>query len=161
MTHATCRLTAKNRDQLRNPTLGNRVWASCSRIERRGGFSAPACRAVASQSPGQCSLHMHTLSTRPAAVLPHHCVSWAAAAAAAAASAAMHWAVSCCSCAAHTISHCSEALMRPAFTIYTISDELTIFFKRIVPKNSLASSLRQMFCKPDFRRKSIVALASS
>ena len=25
MTHVTCRLTAKNRDQLRNPTLGNRV----------------------------------------------------------------------------------------------------------------------------------------
>jgi len=25
MTHITCRLTAKNRDQLRNPTLGNRV----------------------------------------------------------------------------------------------------------------------------------------
>ena len=24
----TCKLTAKNRDQLRNPTLGNRVWAS-------------------------------------------------------------------------------------------------------------------------------------
>ena len=24
----TCRLTAKNRDQLRNPTLGNRVWAT-------------------------------------------------------------------------------------------------------------------------------------
>ena len=30
MTHATCRLTAKNRDQLRNPTLGNRVWAICT-----------------------------------------------------------------------------------------------------------------------------------
>ena len=28
MTHVTCRLTAKNRDQLRNPSLGNRVWAS-------------------------------------------------------------------------------------------------------------------------------------
>ena len=28
MTHSTCRLTAKNRDQLRNPTLGNRVWAT-------------------------------------------------------------------------------------------------------------------------------------
>jgi len=28
MTHITCRLTAKNRDQLRNPTLGNRVWAA-------------------------------------------------------------------------------------------------------------------------------------
>jgi len=28
MTHVTCRLTAKNRDQLRNPTLGNRVRAT-------------------------------------------------------------------------------------------------------------------------------------
>ena len=28
MTRVTCRLTAKNRDQLRNATLGNRVWAA-------------------------------------------------------------------------------------------------------------------------------------
>jgi len=28
MTHIICRLTAKNRDQLRNPTLGNRVWTT-------------------------------------------------------------------------------------------------------------------------------------
>ena len=28
MTHVTCRVTAKNRDLLRNPTLGNRVWAA-------------------------------------------------------------------------------------------------------------------------------------
>ena len=28
MTHVTCRLTVKNRDPLRNPTLGNRVWAT-------------------------------------------------------------------------------------------------------------------------------------
>jgi len=28
MTHVTCRLTAKNQDQLWNPTLGNRVWAT-------------------------------------------------------------------------------------------------------------------------------------
>ena len=28
MTHVTCRLTADNRDQLRNPMLGNQVWAS-------------------------------------------------------------------------------------------------------------------------------------
>jgi len=28
MTHITYRLTAKNRDQLRNSTLGNRVWAT-------------------------------------------------------------------------------------------------------------------------------------
>jgi len=28
MTHVTCRLTAKDRDQLRNTTLDNRVWAT-------------------------------------------------------------------------------------------------------------------------------------
>jgi len=28
MTHVACRLTAKNRDQLRNPMLGNRVWTT-------------------------------------------------------------------------------------------------------------------------------------
>ena len=28
MTHVTCKLTAKNRDQLRNPMIGSRVWAS-------------------------------------------------------------------------------------------------------------------------------------
>ena len=28
MTHITCRLTAKNRDQLRNPMHGNLVWAT-------------------------------------------------------------------------------------------------------------------------------------
>jgi len=28
MTHITCRLTARYRDQLLNPTLGNRVWAT-------------------------------------------------------------------------------------------------------------------------------------
>ena len=28
MTHITCRLTAKNWDQLQNPTLGNSVWAT-------------------------------------------------------------------------------------------------------------------------------------
>jgi len=30
MTHVTCRLTAKNRDQVRNPMLDNRVWATFS-----------------------------------------------------------------------------------------------------------------------------------
>jgi len=28
MADVTCRLTAKNQDQLRNPMLGNRVWAT-------------------------------------------------------------------------------------------------------------------------------------
>jgi len=33
MTHATCRLTAKNRDQLRNPTVGNRVRTTITFFE--------------------------------------------------------------------------------------------------------------------------------
>jgi len=33
MTHVSCRLTAKNRDQLWNPTLGNRVWATFTFVE--------------------------------------------------------------------------------------------------------------------------------
>jgi len=37
MTHITCRLTAKNRDQLRNYTLGNRVWAAFTFLRRTGG----------------------------------------------------------------------------------------------------------------------------
>ena len=28
MTHVICRLTAKNRDQIRNPMFGNQVWAT-------------------------------------------------------------------------------------------------------------------------------------
>jgi len=36
MTYVTCRLTIKNRDQLRNPTVGNRVWATFT--EERNDF---------------------------------------------------------------------------------------------------------------------------
>jgi len=48
MTHVICRLTAKNRDQLRNPTLGNRVWATF--LQRRcvwavGWLGVAACLA--------------------------------------------------------------------------------------------------------------------
>ena len=38
MTHVVCRLTAKNWDRLRNPTLGNQVWATftlCVRVRVR------------------------------------------------------------------------------------------------------------------------------
>ena len=38
MTHVTCRLTTKNWDQLRNPTLSNRVWVK----EFRPAFSCTA-----------------------------------------------------------------------------------------------------------------------
>jgi len=37
MTYVTCRLTAKNRDQLRNPTLGNRVRATFTFFTCPGG----------------------------------------------------------------------------------------------------------------------------
>ena len=37
MTHVTCRLTAKDRDPLRNPTLGNRVWASLTFLNVSSG----------------------------------------------------------------------------------------------------------------------------
>jgi len=42
MTLITCRLTAKNRDQLRNPMLGNRVWATFFSV-RRTSFSWAVC----------------------------------------------------------------------------------------------------------------------
>ena len=38
MTHITCRLTAKNRDQLRNPTLGNWLWAIFTFLLFTAGF---------------------------------------------------------------------------------------------------------------------------
>jgi len=38
MTHVTCRLTAKNRDKLRNRTLDKRVWATFTFTSKgRGG----------------------------------------------------------------------------------------------------------------------------
>ena len=42
MTHVTCRLTAKNRDQLRNPTLGNRLWATLLVNRGKHGFHTAA-----------------------------------------------------------------------------------------------------------------------
>jgi len=41
MTHVTCRLTAKNRDQRRNPTLGNRVWATFTFSYFKVGWEIP------------------------------------------------------------------------------------------------------------------------
>jgi len=38
MTHVTCRLTAKNRDRLRNPTLGNRVRAAFTFLDVRAVY---------------------------------------------------------------------------------------------------------------------------
>jgi len=44
MTHVTCRLTAKNRDQLRNATLGNRVRAAFFRPALKLRKNANECR---------------------------------------------------------------------------------------------------------------------
>ena len=54
MTHVTSRLTAKNRDRLRNPTLGNRVWATFTFLPSTdacvqypsGGILRPTCRRI-------------------------------------------------------------------------------------------------------------------
>ena len=47
MTHVTCRLTAENRDQLRNLTLGNRVWATFTFDPYRGWSNSSCVRLVA------------------------------------------------------------------------------------------------------------------
>jgi len=40
MTHVNCRLAAKNRDQLRHPTLGNRVWGTFTFLHYTVHFTA-------------------------------------------------------------------------------------------------------------------------
>jgi len=53
MARVTCRLTAKNRDQLRNPTLGNRVWSTFTFLilvrSRSGSARTEQSRLTASQ----------------------------------------------------------------------------------------------------------------
>ena len=60
MTHVTCRLTAKNRDQLRNPTLGNRVWATFASLmpdsHRPLRLTTKLSRRVVSSRVGRCEL---------------------------------------------------------------------------------------------------------
>ena len=51
MTHVTCRLTAKNRDQLRNPTLGYRVSNQSNLFaQNTSHFNAATGEAVDEQS---------------------------------------------------------------------------------------------------------------
>jgi len=62
MTHVTCRLTAKNRDQLRNPTLGSRVQATFT-------FTffnpVPLNPNQGTDIWGQMSRHVTTVDARP------------------------------------------------------------------------------------------------
>ena len=68
MTHVTCRLTAKNRDQLRNPTLGNRVWTTFTFLIQDTQYSAPGRTAQYCDEPVCLSAdtshepHVHTLT---------------------------------------------------------------------------------------------------
>jgi len=62
MTHVTCRLTAKNRDQLRNPTLGNRVLATFLHIiiqntELRCAYMTPPHRRGSNARCCRCMSH--------------------------------------------------------------------------------------------------------
>ena len=48
MTHVACRLTAKNRDQLRNPTLGNREYGLLPRPgHAQAGYASSENRQAA------------------------------------------------------------------------------------------------------------------
>ena len=54
MTHVTCRLTAKNRDQIRNPTLSSRVRATFTFLfRRRGDWRASGSRRGTTSAVGQ------------------------------------------------------------------------------------------------------------
>ena len=81
MTLVTRRLTAKSRDQLRDPTFGNRVWATFTffRLSHRSAAAAVAagfaaerpvgrrCRSIASST-----VAAHQLQTNSAATAPQH-----------------------------------------------------------------------------------------
>ena len=57
MTYVTCRLADKNRDQLRNPTLGNRVWATFTffiLLPPVNGVDTPASDSFKSASSTDC-----------------------------------------------------------------------------------------------------------
>jgi len=59
MIQVTCRLTAKNRDLLRNPTLGNRIWATLPFPTRR---QAPRLdESIVKGVPGTKSAMHHCL----------------------------------------------------------------------------------------------------
>jgi len=51
MTHVTCRLTAMNRDQLWNPTLGNRAWATFT-FTHEGRFAFSSLTLLIGQQEG-------------------------------------------------------------------------------------------------------------
>ena len=82
MTHVICRLTAKNRDQLRNPTLGNRIWATFTflpfDVESVGhtecsGEAAAKC----SDGRGKVTLRVTEYAVSPALISRRLAFTWA------------------------------------------------------------------------------------
>ena len=71
MTHVTCRLTAKNRDLLRNPTLVNQVWATFLLLLFIGSSSSqPAYLRSSLHALGlRQTIHTHCASVHEAAKL--------------------------------------------------------------------------------------------
>ena len=71
-THVTCRLTAKNRDQLRNTKLDNRVWAT---------FTFLCLGGQCPQRGGKCRflLHVDPASSRHKSCAIAGCIRGAAA----------------------------------------------------------------------------------
>ena len=61
MTHVTCRLTAKNRDQLRNPSLGNRVWASFAFLKEPRDALSRAPRSPVSEAEARASWRVNAV----------------------------------------------------------------------------------------------------
>ena len=74
MTRITCRLTAKNQDQLRNPTLGNLVWATFILLTARCYASAilamALCLSVCPSQVGVLSKRLNESSWFLACELP-------------------------------------------------------------------------------------------
>ena len=58
MTRVTCRLTAKNRDQLRNPTLGNRKWATFAFLGRSNKLAYLSLRMGTRGTPLQFAVEL-------------------------------------------------------------------------------------------------------
>jgi len=68
--HVTCRLTAKNRDQLRNPTLGNRVWAIPFKNGRNGESpTSGSAGNVQTDAPRSIDIDLHGMQQANAAAL--------------------------------------------------------------------------------------------
>jgi len=72
VTHVTYRLTAKNRDQLLNPTLGNRVWATFTFLLIRWTETALCLRVV---RPSVCACVNHCVVWRVSRALEYFVIS--------------------------------------------------------------------------------------